>query len=55
MFKHEYSPDEFHDHVWNFTDLANEALIELGIDGQDEAFAAELLAYGQAARFEGLD
>lgn len=52
---HTYDQDSFHDHVWQFCKLADEALIEIGLDETAPETIAALKEYGQKARFEGLE
>lgn len=52
---HTFDQDSFHDHVWQFCKLANDALIEIGCDELAAETIADLKEYGQKARFEGLE
>jgi len=51
---HSFTSESFHEHVWQFCNLADEVLLELGIDVDSSAFKQELLDYGKDAQFEGL-
>lgn len=51
---HTFTEGSFHDHVWRFCNLADEALLALGIDADSPEFKQELLAYGKDALFDGL-
>lgn len=46
---HNYSADSFHEHVWKFRDLANEALTALSLT------EADLNEYGRMAQLHGID
>ncbi len=48
---HRFTADEFHDHVWEFARLANEALLAIDIDETDAQLKAEIDEYGKAAGF----
>lgn len=49
---HKFTADEFHEHVWEFGRLANEALLAIGLDENDQKLKAEIDEYGKAAKFE---
>ena len=52
---HTYDHESFHTHVWRFCELADEALIAMGLDERESQTIADFKEYGQKARFEGLD
>lgn len=49
---HKFTPEEFHNHVWEFARLADEAVLAIGFDHDDPMLKAELDEYGKAAGFE---
>lgn len=48
---HEFTAESFHDHVWKFGHLADEALLAMGYDDADPSTLKALEDYGRDARF----
>jgi hypothetical protein len=52
---HNFTAESFHDHVWEFCRLVDNALKTLGIDVDAPETKQALSAYAKDARFEGID